>query len=198
MPIIHPNILGDYDSGPFPPSSITTMADVRCSDGFSYGPLSVVSSLCTRAHVCVGRLNHKWRELVNLISPEYADAPPRHQVLIESRLVKYWHHPQRNQQHLVGVEDLQVRPMHTVPVSSISAHVLVLVLVHEEEIANKCHGSAGAHEIDGCDTSSSSKGRRQRKERAWRKILRRRFSFFIKFLETSVQRTTDGHFEKTD
>ena len=55
MPIIHPNILGDYDSGPFPPSSITTMADVRCSDGFSYGPLSVVSSLCTRAHVCVGR-----------------------------------------------------------------------------------------------------------------------------------------------
>ena len=91
MPIIHPNMLGDYDSGPFPPSSITTMADVRCSDGFSYGPLSVVSSLCTRAHVCVGRLNHKWRELVNLISPEYADAPPRHQVLIESRLVKYWH-----------------------------------------------------------------------------------------------------------
>ena len=32
--------------------------------------------------------------------------------------------------------------------------------------------------------SSSSKGRRQRKERAWRKILRRRFSFFTKFVET--------------
>lgn len=47
MPIIHPNILGDDGRGPFPPSSIATMADVRCSDGFSYGSLPVVSSFCT-------------------------------------------------------------------------------------------------------------------------------------------------------